>query len=97
VCVWFLFACFRLFAFQVIDFWLLFFLLSTSGNIAVHILVDRYYQSEQKKRDTTDIVKVKFQQKVIKVSQITSCPFVNIFPALVHTGGNGSSWWFGSY
>ena len=34
---------------QVIDYWLLFFLLSTSLNIAVHVLVDKYYQFGQLK------------------------------------------------
>ena len=33
--------------FQVIDFWLLFFLLSTSLNIAMHIIIDRVYQREK--------------------------------------------------
>jgi hypothetical protein len=43
---------------QVIDFWLLFFLLSTSVNIAVHILVDWIYQADQNKQKSSEIVKV---------------------------------------
>ena len=46
------------FEFQVIDFWLLFFLLSTSLNIAVHVLVDRFYQAELRLKDTKKIVDV---------------------------------------
>ena len=35
------------FSAQVIDFWLLFFLLTTSLNIAMHIIIDRVYQREK--------------------------------------------------
>ena len=42
--------------YKVIDFWLLFFLLSTSLNIAVHVLVDRFYQAELRLKDTKKIV-----------------------------------------
>ena len=45
--------------FQIIDYWLLFFLMSTSLNIAVHILVDRFYQNEQKAEEMASTVRVK--------------------------------------
>ena len=51
--------------FKVIDFWLLFFLLSTSLNIAVHILVDRFYQKELKEKKSKNVVQVSFFSKVI--------------------------------
>ncbi len=44
--------------FKIIDYWLLFFLVSTALNIAVHILVDRFYQAEQKKKDIKMITQV---------------------------------------
>ena len=44
--------------FQIIDYWLLFFLMSTSLNIAVHILVDRFYQNEQKAEKMASTVRV---------------------------------------
>ena len=34
----------------MVDYWLLFFTIETSMNIAVHILVDKVYQSEKKQR-----------------------------------------------
>ena len=49
--------------FKVIDFWLLFFLLSTSLNIAVHILVDRFYQKELKEKNAKNVVQ-KWSNKV---------------------------------
>ena len=52
--------------FKVIDFWLLFFLLSTSLNIAVHILVDRFYQKELKEKNAKNVVQVSFFISFIK-------------------------------
>lgn len=40
--------------FQIIDFWLLYFLLSTSLNIAMHIMIDRIYQREKLLQATVD-------------------------------------------
>ena len=33
--------------FQVIDFWLLFFLITTALNIAVHIIIDHFHRKEK--------------------------------------------------
>ena len=44
--------------FKVIDIWLLFFMISTAFNIAVHILVDRFNQAEQKIKDMKMITDV---------------------------------------
>ena len=32
---------------QIIDYWLLFFLITTSLNIAVHIVIDRFHRNEK--------------------------------------------------
>ena len=43
---------------QIIDYWLLFFLISTSLNIGVHVLVDVYFQKSEKKermKHTTNV------------------------------------------
>ena len=63
--------------FKVIDFWLLFFLLSTSLNIAVHILVDRFYQKELKEKNARNAVQVSILRK--KKS-------LNYFHFSIHTG-----------
>ena len=47
--MFFSYSIFNMSYLQVIDYWLLFFLLSTSLNIAVHVLVDKYYQFGQLK------------------------------------------------
>lgn len=39
--------------YKAIDLWLIFFLISTALNIAVHVLVDHFYQKEQKKKMIT--------------------------------------------
>ena len=44
--------------YKVIDYWLLFFLLSTSLNIAVHVLIDKYYQKEQMMKKKGSIANV---------------------------------------
>ena len=44
--------------YKVIDYWLLFFLLSTSGNIAVHVLVDKYFQAEERTKSSQSIANV---------------------------------------
>ena len=57
--------------FQIIDYWLLFFLMSTSLNIAVHILVDRFYQNEQKAEKMASSVRVT-DQFMVKSDQKSS-------------------------
>ena len=62
------------FQFQIIDYWLLFFLMSTSLNIAVHILVDKYYQAEQKSKALSSAVTVLvFKAYFYIFTQIYSC------------------------
>ena len=42
----------------MVDYWLLFFMIETSLNIAVHILVDKVYQKEKKQRGSPNKINV---------------------------------------
>ena len=69
--------------FKVIDFWLLFFLLSTSLNIAVHILVDRFYQKELKEKKSKNVVQVSlFPRLFLKLNFWTKNIILIFFPEM---------------
>ena len=55
---------------KVIDFWLLFWLISTSANIAVHILVDRFHQSEQKQKNLLKNVNTLWSTRGAKITPV---------------------------
>lgn len=54
----------------MVDYWLLFFMIETSLNIAVHILVDKVYQKEKKHRGSPNKINVNNSEYSFNTSKI---------------------------
>ena len=54
----------------MVDYWLLFFMIETSLNIAVHILVDKVYQKEKKQRASPNKLNVNSSEYLFNTSKI---------------------------
>ena len=58
---------------QIIDYWLLFFLITTSLNIAVHIVIDHFHRSE---KALLEKVVEKWKEHVRQVDFKLECNFI---------------------